>query len=206
MTHSPGDERASEAMQALHVLLEEDELLYADETADSEDVVDSKVLDIISTSGLEMMSPDARDLLLRLTDYSENLEPATRQRLVQAAERGLQWRRENAGSLPVLLFARRRASALSATALSERIGIDPQVMAAVESGRAALPTVGASAAATWIHALDVEFDVAEAALRRSSQRRQAPRRVAGVERGNGSDDDEEFVAEVLSKLRELKRG
>ncbi len=103
MTISPGDRQSQDAQREMRVLLADDELTETDltEVATDDESLDPEILNAVSSVGLEAMSPSAQALLLRLTDYSENLETATRGRLVTAAEAALRWRKNNSAALPV---------------------------------------------------------------------------------------------------------
>lgn len=114
MTHNSAAHEPSSAVQDMHAQFAADVLTDADanysDVDDNDTPLDAETQAALSAAGLEAMSPSARDLLLRLTDRAESIEPDTRKRLVSAAERGLQWRRDNFSSMPVLLFTRRRTA------------------------------------------------------------------------------------------------
>jgi hypothetical protein len=209
VTHSPAD---PEAIRQLHALLAEDELDERETTdtdagisADSELVLDPQLQEAIGLVGLDAMSPDARELLLKLTDYSENLEPTTRENLVSAADRGLQWRRDNAAALPVLLFARRREDKISPEQVSAQLGLPAKVLTDIESGASSVRSLPAGSVAAWIHLLRVDIPDAEAALKRGVERTQPSPRAAGVPAPrHRAEPDDHFIREVLDELRKLQ--
>lgn len=207
MTHSPKDQEAARALRELHALLANDDLTESDlkDTAPDDATTDADILEAISTIGMDAMSPEARELLIRLTDYSENLEPATRERLISAAERGLQWRRDNSGPLPVLLFARRRAARLSPEDVSTRISVPPMKLAEIESGTSPVQSLSAEKVAAWIHVLHVDFHDAETALKRGVERHHASPRAAAAAQTHSAAESEAFITDVLMRLRELQR-
>ena len=207
MTHSPGDRQATDALRELHILLSEDEPADVEFTAydTDEQILDPATMEAIRSVGMEAMSPEARDLLLRLTDFSENLEPAARSRLVSAAERALQWRRDNSGSLSVLLFAQRRARKLTAEDISISLEVPAKTLTDIEAGVSPMQTLPPDSVATWIDVLEVEFDSAEAALRRGLDRRPATARAAGAALDPvDSNGDRQFADQVLARLRDLR--
>lgn len=205
MTHSPAD---PDAIRQLHALLAEDELSTDDAIVDDgEPVLEQQTREAISMIGLEAMSPDARDLLLRLTDYSENLEPTARESLVSAAERGLQWRRDNAGALPILLFARRREDKLSPEQISVQLDIPAKTLTDIESGASSVRSLTPQSVAAWIHLLRVDTHDAELALNRGVERRQRSARAAGSRLPLPIPDaDDAFIQEVLVQLHKLQAG
>ncbi len=207
MTISPGDRQSQEAQRELHALLADDELTETDlaELATDDASLDPEILNAISSVGLEAMSPSAQALLLRLTDYSENLEPATRGRLVSAAESALRWRKNNSAALPVLLFARRRAAKVTPEEISAQIHVPAEALTDIESGASSMRTIEPDEVAAWIHVLNVDFPDAEAALKRGYERRPASPRAAGANPSQLAPDDDGFVTAVLTRLRELQR-
>jgi hypothetical protein len=94
MTHSFEGSDVPDAIRELHEHFSTDELVdgsnaTTNANTNSHDQDEHDIDDAIQHLGLDAMSQEARGLLLRLTDASENLEPKTRQLLVTAAERGL---------------------------------------------------------------------------------------------------------------------
>lgn len=201
MTNSPADR---DVLEQLHALFAEDELSGDDLVTTDEAVLDTDLSEALSAVGLDAMSPDARELLLGLTDYSENLEPAARESLVSAAERAMQWRRDNSNALPVLLFTRRRQQELSPQQVADALDIEPDAVAAIESGSSSLRSATAPVVARWINLLRVSEGEAEAALMLGVARPQPTVRAAGrTQPSRTSEIDKAFVDQVLQHLRDL---
>jgi transcriptional regulator with XRE-family HTH domain len=190
----------------MHTLFADDPVSDDDAASELEDHValGSEARAALGVVGLEAMSPEARALIIKLTDYSESLEPTARESFVSAAERGLQWRRNNSSALPVLLFTRRREQDLKPDQIAASLGLTPEAVAKLESGGVSLRSTTAEVIARWIDYLHVTTTEAETALKLSVGHAQPSTRAAGRRPRSEPDVDDAFVDEVLGHLRRLQ--
>lgn len=188
--HLPGNRADQRDDQPAHPI---------DSGANSDDMLQSALEEV----GLDAMSPEARDMLMALTDESEHLEGAARERLVAAADRGLRSRREYASALPRLLFLRRREQGRAIKDVASHLSVAEKRLRKVESGDDPIDTLDAREVALWIAEFGVGLEEAEAALRTGMREAREPRRAAAVAAGEAPSGHGEFVAQVMEHLRSL---
>jgi transcriptional regulator with XRE-family HTH domain len=191
-------------VDALHELMNADPLEGTDgteEPATSTDEQDELLDEAMAQTGLDALSPEAQRYLLALTSDTASVEPATRQKLVAAASRGIQHHRDESSALPRLLFLRRRDLQSSVEDVAARIGVAAEQLARVEGGRAPVETLTAEKVASWIGVLGVGADQARASLGRALelQRRENLAIVAASVEVSTADDA--FIEEVIALLQ-----
>jgi hypothetical protein len=172
-----------------------------DDTVGFLDEGDQLVDDALSMTTLAALSPEAQELLIGLTDTASSLEPATRQRLVEAADRGMKHRREDASPLPRLLFVVRNRKSQSLDAVAASIAADDKLLSKVERGETSVQELGAKGVASWIQFFDLPKTVALDALRLTFLRADADQAAAGA-RTELSEEHDKFIGEVSDLLQQ----
>lgn len=184
----------------MHELFAEDPLDESDVTEEvGPDEVDVLIDRALASVDLSVLSPEAQDLLSDLSDSTSSLEPATRQRFVDAADRGMKRRREDASPLPRLLFVVRNRECESLEAVAASASTDDATLLQIERGECDIQVIGAGAVAAWIQHLGVATDVALEALRLTFLRADAERAAAAAPTELDPDQDR-FVGEVAGLL------
>jgi hypothetical protein len=84
------------------------------------------------------------------------------------------------------------------------LGIAEQDLLEVEFGRRSIRELTASEVAAWFHALEIELDLAESALRKTFVEATSSLRAAGATTAVLSDEDDAFIQDVLAHLREIR--
>lgn len=182
--------------------------LMAEDPLDSVDVpvsatVDDEQLDTaLASVGLEALSIEAQDLVLALTSSVASLEPAIRDRLVKAAGRGLQNRRDASTPLPRLLFLARHTAVESIESVATSISVNSDVLLNVERGRVGLEALEAQAVAAWVRHFAVPVDQARDALAKALRLQTSGDRAAASACGVEIVEASPFFQEVMSYLED----
>jgi hypothetical protein len=151
------------------------------------------------------LSPTVQQYITELLRGGENPTPAARQRFVQAAARGLAHRRSQHGPLPTLLAVRRLDARRATGEIADALGMSEDQVLRVEAGKKDLRDLEPSLIATWIRTVNVEPEVALAALRTALERttRATLQSAAGRPRPRQlTDEDQRFIEGVAEHLRQ----
>jgi len=150
-----------------------------------------------------MLSPNVRRYVTGLLIGGENPTPSTRQKLVEAANRGLRKRRADRAALPGLLAFRREEANISVAELADALQVSAEEVYAMESGGRNIRYLDAEHIAKWVRAVRADPAMAVGALRHvlelstPSRSRQA----AGHRRsGELSDSDQQLINAVAALL------
>jgi hypothetical protein len=168
----------------------------------SEERMASLLLPAIRTS---MLSPTVRRYVTELLLGGENPTPATRQKLIEAANRGLRSRRANLAALPALLAFKRAEADIPAAELAHELQIPTDSVYRLELGNLDLRGLDAGRIAKWIRIVRADPTTAVSALQHVLElsTTASASRAAGRRRGRQlSDDDQRLINDV----RELLRG
>jgi hypothetical protein len=185
--------------ERIRALMDEDPIDLTD-AADS-DVVDDALDAALADAGLQALSVEAQDIVLALTSSVASLEPATRERLVKAAGRGLRTRRDALTPLPRLLFLARQTAAESIESVATSISVGAEVLLNVERGQAGLETLEAQAVATWVSHFAVPIDQAREALAKALQLQTGGDRAAASAVGVDAAEASQFFRSVMDYLQ-----
>lgn len=185
--------------ERIRALMDEDPIDLTD-PADS-DVVDDALDTALADAGLQALSVEAQDIVLALTSSVASLEPATRERLVKAAGRGLRTRRDSLTPLPRLLFLARQTAAESIESVATSISVGADVLLNVERGQAGLETLEAQAVATWVSHFAVPIDQAREALAKALQLQTGGDRAAASAVGVDAAEASQFFRSVMDYLQ-----
>jgi transcriptional regulator with XRE-family HTH domain len=192
-------------LDALHELMDAD--AFDNENTDSTfkdtegpDDRDDLLNEALAHTGLDALSPEAQRYLLALTTDSASVEPDTRQKLVDAASRGIQHHRNDSSALPRLLFVQRRALRSSLEDVAERIGVPADQLAAVERGRERIETLTAPKVAAWISVLGVSSAQARASIGRALELQRREDLAVAAAATDVSTTDDDFIEEVIAHL------
>lgn len=190
----------------LHELMDSDPIENGPEKlSDSTDSRDGAIDEALAHTGLDALSPEAQRYLLALTADTESVEPATRQKLVYAATRGIQHHRNDTSALPRLLFLRRHQLNTSLEDVAERIGVPADQLDAVERGRARIESITAPKVASWVRALHVGADQARESLRRALELQKREDLAVAAASAAVSPEDDEFIQQVIALLQAQQR-
>jgi hypothetical protein len=121
----------------------------------------------LATLSIDALSADAQAAVERLLAGGEGLTPDARQRMINAAQRGLRRQRLSHGTLASLLAIRRDEHGLTAAGLARELHLDEADVLTIESGERDVRTLTATQIATWVSRLAIEPERAIQALRRS---------------------------------------
>jgi transcriptional regulator with XRE-family HTH domain len=152
---------------------------------------------------VSMLSPTVQRYVTELLLGGENPAPATRQKLVDAAGRGLRMRRDRRGALPVLLASAREQEGILVSDVANDLHISVQQVYDMESGKTNVRTLGAERIAAWVHAMRVDPAVAVDALRQALLRSipsRSPQAAARGRSGHVSDLDQQLIDDVTARL------
>jgi hypothetical protein len=164
--------------------------------------VDDDVLDMaLAEAGLQALSAEAQNIVLALTSSVTGLEPDTRERLVKAAGRGLQSRRDSLAPLPRLLFLARQATTESIESVATSVSVDADMLIKVERGDVVLETLGAGAVATWVSHFGVPIEQAKEALAKALWLQTSGDRAAASAVGVDPVEESPFFRSVMEYLQ-----
>jgi transcriptional regulator with XRE-family HTH domain len=150
-----------------------------------------------------MLSPVVRSYVTELLIGGENPTPSTRQRLVEAANRGLRKRRADRAALPALLAFKREEANIPVAEVADALQVSTEDVYQMESGRLNIRNLDAEHIAKWVRAVRADPAVAVGALRHVLELSAASRsrQVAGRGRsGQLSDADQRLIDEVAALL------
>jgi transcriptional regulator with XRE-family HTH domain len=166
---SSGDPRGQEALDLIlselraEVAVEGASMEEASTAHRSSDGLD----DVLATLSSAALSPDAQSVVERLLSFGEGLTPASRQRMIAAAERGLRQHRVTHGMLAPMLEARREEHGLATAVLADELGLEESELLAIESGRQSVRALRPEQIVAWVGRLGLARQEAVHALRRS---------------------------------------
>jgi hypothetical protein len=185
--------------ERIRALMDEDPLDMTDAAIPhvTEDLVDNALAD----AGLSVLSAEAQNVLLALTSSGAGLEPATRDRFVKAASRGLQTRRDSHAPLPRLLFIARQARNEDIASVATSVSVDAETLRNVERGHAGLEALGAQGVADWVTHFGVPIDQAKEALAKALWLQTGAARAAASAAGADAVEDSEFFQSVIHCLQ-----
>lgn len=166
-------------------------------TTSSEDPIEL----LLSSTGSAAFPAEVRDQLEQILRSGQSLEPAVRQRLIDAAVRGLTEVSRRQSCLAVLLRAQRDALRRPVETIAEAARLDPEVVCGVECGETPIESQSPTAVGLWARNLGLDEALVETALRASL-------RLSGSEvleelrpRGEDlTDQQEAFITAVLAAL------
>ncbi len=190
-------------LDVLHELMDSDPLDKNEDygnPAETDDDRDELLDEALAHTGLDALSPEAQRYLLALTRDTASVEPSTRQKLVDAASRGIQHHRNDSSALPRLLFLQRRELHSSLEDVAERIGVPADHLAEVERGRERIGTLTAPKVAAWISALGVGVDQARASLGRALELERREDLAVAAAAPEVSTADNDFIEQVIALL------
>ena len=111
-----------------------------------------------------MLSPNVRRYVTELLIGGENPTPSTRQKLVEAANRGLRKRRADRAALPALLAFRREEANIPVAELADALQVSAEDVYKMESGRRNVRDLDAEHITKWVRAVRADPAVAVGAL------------------------------------------
>jgi len=184
------------------------EALTRPDDAEHHDTSDTDADDRAATALLpaldaSMLSPIVQRYVTELLIGGENPSPSARQKLVEAANRGVRNRRANRAALPALLAFKREEAGIPVTELADALEISAKDVYEIESGRVNVRDLDAERIAKWIRTVQADPAVAIDALQHILQLSTAsrPRQAAGRRRSDLlSDADRRLINEVASLL------
>lgn len=188
------------ALDRLHELFEENPLeenmVDHDEDRDAADIAIDGAL---SSLDLSFLPVEAQELLLGLTETASSLEPRTRQLFLEASDRALKRRREDASPLPQLLFLTRNRENETVQAVAESLSTDSTLLRDIERGALPIEDLGPAEVAAWVNHLQVPASTAIDALRATLLATSASRAAAAAST-QLSEEQNKFVDAVAAKL------
>lgn len=162
---------------------------------------------LLAEAGLGLFDEDVRREVDAVLAAGQSLEPAARQRLIEAASRGTrQWNLREHAALETLLFEARRDRGRDADAIAAIIGIDADEIRSIERGESGLAAQPAAVVAAWALELALDRDLLGDALRRSLESQGAAPAFAGERRIDLEPKMELYLVEVLRLYDEHTTG
>lgn len=204
-------------LDALHQLMDSDPIetpvqpgAAAGDAANTAETVgtestDDSLDEALSRVGLDALSPEAQRYLLALTADTASVEPSTRQKLVDAAARGIQHHRNDTSALPRLLFLQRRHLGAPLEEVAARVGASAAELDAVERGRARVESLSPAVVASWIDALEVGADQARVSLGRALELQRRDDVAVAAAAAAAPTGDDEFIEQVIALLEARQR-
>lgn len=158
---------------------------------------------LLSALDASMLSPAVRRYVTELLIGGENPTPSTRQKLVDAANRGIRNRRANRAALPVLLAFKREEANIQVADLADALQVSPQEVYDMESGHRNVRTLDADRIANWVRTVRADPAVAVSALRHVlelSSTSRSPQAAGRRRSGQISDTDQQLIDDVAALL------
>lgn len=159
---------------------------------------------LISEIGLGAFPADVQDEVETILTTGQALEPAARDRFVDAAKRGSRHVALSRAALEVLLFNERRERNLAAEDIADMVGLDADAIRAIERGERKIDGEEPPKVADWAVKLGVDRDILDRTLRKSLGTPVG----AGFYSGNVpvrlTTEQEQFVQRVLQAFDERK--
>lgn len=195
------------AQDRLRELLDEDPLDSALELSEGTSEADQLVDQALTLVDLSVLSPEAQDLFMGLTETASSLEPMTRQRLVGAADRGMKRRREDASPLPRLLFLLRNreeqsAEMVAASLTVKDVEMDQKMLLAIERGECDIRILGAGGVVAWVQHFGVPNDLAIDALRAAFQATTVSDQASAATPSQLNAEQDKFINDVDELLNQ----
>lgn len=190
-------------LDLLHELMDSDPLEIAEQIENPTERTDAEgelVDEALAQIALDALSPEAQRYLLSLTSDTASVEPSTRQKLVDAASRGIKHHRDDSSALPRLLFLKRCELQSTLEDIAGRIDVPTDELADVERGRKRIETLTAPKVASWVRALGVGSDQARASLGRALELQRREDLTVAAAAGVISTEDSNFIEEVMALL------
>ncbi len=150
-----------------------------------------------------MLSPAVRRYVTELLIGGEIPTPSARQKLVEAANRGIRNRRANRAALPALLAFKREEANIQVTELADALQVSPEEVYDMESGRLNVRDLGAERVANWVRTVRADPAVAVGALRHVlelSATSRSPQAAGRRRSGQISDTDQRLIDDVVAFL------
>ena len=154
-----------------------------------------------------MLSPAVRRYVTELLIGGENPTPSTRQKLVEAANRGIRNRRANRAALPALLAFKREEANIQVTQLADALQVTPQDVYDMESGKLNVRDLNAERIANWVRTVRADPAVAVRALRHVlelSATSRSPQAAGRRRSGQISDTDQQLIDDVAALLDDVE--
>lgn len=195
---------SNHAQDRLHQLFAEDPLDESNVPApdhNEHDEVDEVINLALAATDLSVLSSEAQELLIGLTETASSLDPLTRQRLVGAADRGMKRRREDTSPLPRLLFVVRNREHQSLEMVAASLSADNAMLLQIERGERDIRDLGPDGVASWIRHFGVSTDIALEALRLTFVYSESDRAAASTPT-ELSDEHDRFVRQVSKLLQQ----
>lgn len=132
--------------------------------ASNTDVDERAAANLLAALDASMLSPTVQRYVTELLIGGENPALSTRQKLVEAANRGLRNRRVNRAALPALLAFKREEAKISVAELAGVLQVPVEDIYRMESGRLNVRQLNAERIAKWVLTVRVDPAVAVRAL------------------------------------------
>jgi hypothetical protein len=161
---------------------------------------DDRLEALLSESGLSIFPPEIQAEVESLLDKGQSLEPDTRSRLVNAAQRGSKRVADRRAAIEVVLFTERRAIGRDIDALAADIGLDSHSMLSIERGDHSVDSQPAAVVAAWARSLGLDRDTVRVALQRSFSARDSVPAYAGAAEPPLSPEHEQYIEDVIAAL------
>jgi hypothetical protein len=198
MTPTPPSGSDPRGQEALNLILSE---LRTEDTVEGASMEETSAADhssddldgILATLSSAALSPDAQSIVERILSLGEGLTPASRQRMITAAERGLRQHRVTHGMLAPMLEARREEHGLATAVLATELGLEESEVLAIESGRQSVRALRPEQIVAWVGRLGLARQEAVYALRRSLG---LPSATANYAQRRNSRDQARHAADV----------
>jgi transcriptional regulator with XRE-family HTH domain len=158
---------------------------------------------LLSAITPSMLTPTTQRYVTELLRGGESPTPAVRQKLVEAANRGLRNRRSNHAALPALLAFKRQEANMPVAELAKALQVSPEDIYEMESGRLNARQIDAERIAGWIRTVQADPEVAISALQRVleiSGSARAPQAAGRRRSGQLSDADQRLIDDVAALL------
>lgn len=177
----------------------------------SDDVDDTSEMDadeaaiaaVLPALDASMLSPTVQRYVTALLIGGENPSPSTRQKLVEAANRGVRNHHANRAALPAFLTFKREEANIPIAELADALEISVEKAYEIESGQINVRLLEAESIAKWIQTVQANPAVAVSALHHVLQLSapSRPRQAAGRRRSDLlSDADQRLLDEVANLL------
>ena len=178
-----------------------------DHDASETDTDERAAATLLPALNASMLSPTVRRYVTELLIGGENPTPSTRQKLVEAANRGIRNRRANRAALPALLAFKREEANIQVTQLADALQVTPKDVYDMESGKLNVRDLNAERIANWVRTVRADPAVAVRALRHVlelSATSRSPQAAGRRRSGQISDTDQQLIDDVAAHLDDVE--
>ena len=166
---------------------------------------EDKMDELLAGFGLEVFDEETKFRVDQVLSSGQAVEPATRHKLVLAAQRGIREHRYLHGPFEALAFEVRKARPIDPDELAKALGISADEMRSIENGSVSLIDQSGAVVAKWIDQLQIGHEDGYIAVERSAHSQSAmPAYATTAGDSELTEKAKRFLEDVKAELKKLE--